>query len=206
MKRLFKNIEPIKIGVTPPSAILLISCVIIFVQFLKFNEFRSINFGFEFADPFYLIVPSFDVSLPIFIVTYGSLLLYLIIYRSDKEIYAKIMVTYSFLILFRMTSLYILPLSAPHDLIFLEDPILNTFIYPGKIVTDLFFSGHCALLFALYFSSGRKWYFLMLALLLGILLMVQRCHYSIDILGAVPFAYFAWRLSDHYIEKWPFRR
>lgn len=46
----------------------------------------------------------------------------------------------------------------------------------------------------------------MLALLLGILLMVQRCHYSIDILGAVPFAYFAWRLSDHYIEKWPFRR
>ncbi len=205
MKQFFKDQEVINIRSTIFGALFILSCAVIFVQFLAYNEHRSLNYGFEFMDPAFDVIPAYNVSTPIFIVTYGSLLLYLITFRGDKELLSRIMMTYGFLILFRMISLSILPLSPPSDIIFLEDPFLNTFIYPGRIDTDLFFSGHTALLLAIYFSSGRKWYFLLLAIALGILLMVQRCHYSIDILGAVPFAYFASRLTDHYLERWPFR-
>lgn len=205
MKQFFKEQGVINIRSTIFGAIFILSCAVIFVQFLAYNEQRSLNYGFEFMDPAFEIIPAFNVSIPIFIVTYGSLLLYLIAFRKDSELLSRIMLSYGFLILFRMISLSILPLSPPSDIIFLEDPFLNTFIYPGRIDTDLFFSGHTALLLAIYFSSGRKWYFLLLAIALGILLMIQRCHYSVDILGALPFAYFASRLTDHYIERWPFR-
>lgn len=205
MKQFFKEQGVINIRSTIFGAIFILSCAVIFVQFLAYNEQRSLNYGFEFMDPAFEIIPAFNVSIPIFIVTYGSLLLYLIAFRKDSELLSRIMLSYGFLILFRMISLSILPLSPPSDIIFLEDPFLNTFIYPGRIDTDLFFSGHTALLLAIYFSSGRKWYFLLLAIALGILLMIQRCHYSVDILGALPFAYFASRLTDHYLERWPFR-
>lgn len=205
MKQFFKGLGGINVRSSVFAALFILSCAVIFVQFLAYNEHRSLNYGFEFADPAFDILPAYNVSIPIFIVTYGSLLLYLIIFRKDKELFSRIMMTYGFLILFRMISLSILPLRPPNDIIFLEDPFLNTFIYPGRIDTDLFFSGHTALLLAIYFSSGKKWYFLVLATTLGVLLMVQRCHYSIDILGAIPFAYFASRLTDHYLERWPFR-
>ncbi len=204
MKQFFKDLKLINIRSTLYAAMFILACAVIFVQFLGFNEHRSLNYGFEFIDPAFDVVPAYDASIPIFIVTYGSLLLYLIVFRKDKELFSRIMITYGFLILFRMVTLSILPLRPPSDIIFLEDPFLNTFIYPGRIDTDLFFSGHTALLLAIYFSSGRKWYFLVLAATLGLLLLVQRCHYSIDLLGAIPFAYFASRLADHYLERWPF--
>jgi hypothetical protein len=205
MKQFFKDLGAINIRSTLLAALFIISCAVIFVQFLAYNEHRSLNYGFEFIDPAFDLIPAHDVSLPIFLVTYGSLVVYLIVFRMDRELFSRIMMTYGFLILFRMISLSILPLRPPEEIIFLDDPFLNTFIYPGRIDTDLFFSGHTALLLAIYFSSGRKWYFLIMAAALGLLLMVQRCHYSIDILGAIPFAYFASRMTEQYLQRWPFR-
>lgn len=202
MKQFLTDLTKINWRSTLVSAAFIVACALLFIQFLAFNEQRSIQYGFEFPDPAFLVLPLLDLSWIIFIVTYGSLLLYIIIFHKDHELFSKLMFTYGFLILFRMVSISILPLGAPSDIIFLDDPFLNTFIYPGKIEADLFFSGHTALIFGMYFLSGRKWYFLVLAFILGALLVMQRTHYSIDILGAIPFAYFATELTNQLLNKW----
>jgi membrane-associated phospholipid phosphatase len=62
-------------------------------------------------------------------------------------------------------------------------------------VADLFFSGHTALVFAIYLLSGKKWPFLLLSIVIGTLLVMQRVHYSIDVIAAFPFAWCAVSLS-----------
>lgn len=205
MKQFFKDLTAINLRSTIIGAVFILLCALVFIQFLEFNEQRSSDYGFEFPDPVFSIIPALDMSIPIFSITYGSLILFLIICHKDRELFSKLMITYGFLILFRMITLSILPLQAPSDIIFLEDPFLNNLIYPGRIDADLFFSGHTALLFAMYFLSGKKWYFIALAIVLGVLLVMQRCHYSIDILGALPFAYFSAKLTELFLHKWPLR-
>ena len=118
------------------------------------------------------------------------------------------MFSYALLLLFRIVTLSILPLKEPEMLVYLEDPFLNNLIYPGNIDADLFFSGHTGLVFILFFLT-RKIIFIALGVILGFLLMIQRVHYSIDIIAAVPFAYVIVKsvefgmvkLSDDAIEK-----
>ena len=86
MKQFFKGQEVINIRSTIFGALFILSCAVIFVQFLAYNEHRSLSYGFEFIDPAFDIIPAYNVSIPIFIVTYGSLLLYLIVFRKDKEL------------------------------------------------------------------------------------------------------------------------
>jgi membrane-associated phospholipid phosphatase len=95
------------------------------------------------------------------------------------------------ILLFRILTLSLVPLREPLDLIFLEDPFLNDLIYPGRIVRDLFFSGHTALIFSMFLLSGKKLIFLILTIIVGFSLMIQRVHFSIDVFAAIPFAYLA---------------
>lgn len=90
-----------------------------------------------------------------------------------------------------MVTLSLIPLREPLDLIFLEDPFMNDLIYPRRIVRDLFFSGHTALIFSMFLLSGKKLVFLILTIIVGVSLMIQRVHFSIDVFAAIPFAYLA---------------
>ena len=81
-------------------------------------------------------------------------------------------------------------------------PFLNFFIYQGTIDGDLFFSGHTATICLLLFWTVKfKWVFALFGVVLGILLMVQRVHYSIDIIAAIPFAYLSVRIVDFVIYR-----
>jgi hypothetical protein len=177
----------------------------VFIQFLAYHEVRAERLDWMFDDPAYYILPVVDASVVIFSITYGSLITYLFLYRKVPHAYSLLMTTYALILLMRMATLSLLPLVVHSDLIYLEDPFLNDWIYPSRIVTDLFFSGHTALVFAIYLLSGKKWTFLLLSILIGLLLVMQRVHYSIDVLAAFPFAWCAVRLSrwvgDRYFEK-----
>ncbi|OFZ41038.1 MAG: hypothetical protein A3D92_18170 [Bacteroidetes bacterium RIFCSPHIGHO2_02_FULL_44_7] len=174
--------------------ILIVSCVFLagaaklFNVFLAQHEkFASVN-GIAFQDPVMNALPLLNVSVFIFSITYGSILLYIFLERRKAFFLERAMVVYAGILLLRIVTLSLLPLRPPEDLIFLEDPFLNELIYPGRIVCDLFFSGHVGLLMAFFFLS-KRWVFAALALVLGTLLMVQRVHYSIDVLAAVPFTF-----------------
>jgi membrane-associated phospholipid phosphatase len=179
------------------SLFFLLVCAVMFSLFLPFHEARVDKLVWYFDDPAFWVLPAKDVSLPIFTITYGTIILYAILNRREKYFISKMAFSYGLLLIFRFLTLSVLPLKEPETIIFLEDPFLNTFIYQGTIDSDLFFSGHTGLVCLVFFQTKKwKWLFAVLGLTLGILLMIQRVHYSIDILAALPFAYLTVKLVD----------
>ncbi|MFN5912416.1 MAG: hypothetical protein ACK45H_13835, partial [Bacteroidota bacterium] len=172
---------------------------LLFIPFLAFHEKRANELAWEIADPIAELLPASDVSLPIFSITYGAILLYLISAFRKEYFIPRLMLSYAIILLLRMLTLTILPLKAPDSYVYLQDPFLNNLIYPGHIRNDLFFSGHTALVFAIFLLSGRKWIFLLLTIFTGILVMVQRVHYSFDVLAAIPFAWLSTYLAGRII-------
>ena len=151
-----------------------------------------------FNDPFFIIQP-IDFSLYIFILTYGSLFFFIInLLNPEKNIevisfskYSIDLKDYNF-ILFR--------LDADPNMITLVDPILNTIFYQFNENTgmynqhDLFFSGHIANLFIislLYDNKKIKHFFFIITFVVGVLLVIQRAHYSIDVIFAPLFSLLA---------------
>ncbi len=160
----------------------------VFNPFLRYHEQRVEASGIPFHDALMELFPVADCSAYIFSITYGSILLYIVLEARTKYRIEKAIMSYAVLVLLRMLTLSILPLSPPELLVPLEDPFLNNLIYPGEVQSDLFFSGHTGLVCVFFFIS-RRWIFIVLAVVLAVLLMIQRIHYSIDILAAVPFAW-----------------
>jgi len=182
------------------SALFLSICALVFIPFLDFHEARVDAGGILFSDPVFQFLPVADCSVFIFSITYGSLVLFLATNFRGSNLVSKFMVSYGILLLLRMITLSVLPLKEPDALIFLQDPFLNNLIYPGNIDADLFFSGHTGMVFILYFLT-KKWWYVLLGILLGILLMIQRVHYSIDIIAAIPIALITVRLVDLFVVK-----
>lgn len=173
----------------------------LFKFFLAQHEAAMDIHGFRPPDPVMNALPVMDLSLWIFSFTYGSILLYILLERRKDFFLEKGVIAYGTLIALRMLTLSLVPLLAPADLVFLDDPFLNNVAYPGEIENDLFFSGHVGLLLTMGFLS-RRWLFAVLALLLGVFLMMQRVHYFYDIIGALPFAW----IVSWFVEKVLFKR
>jgi membrane-associated phospholipid phosphatase len=174
----------------------LIVTAVVFVHFLEYHEEKVDRLGWEFKDPAFLIFPRFNCSTYIFTITYGSMIIYVFTQYKTKLYFSKLMISYTILLILRMFTLTLLPFQESSEIIFLEDPFLNTLVYPGNIDGDLFFSGHTALLFILLFLTRNK-IFLILGIILGLLLIIQRVHYSIDVLAAIPFAYLIVRITEY---------
>lgn len=170
------------------SLISLVFTAFLFVQFLTFHEARVDALNWVFNDPVFPYLPLQNCSWPIFSITYGSLILYFVLEKKKPLFLTKLMFSYSLLLIVRVLTLSLLPLKEPESIIYLQDPFLNNVIYPGEIDSDLFFSGHTALIMIFFFLSSR-WVFVILAVAIGVLLMIQRVHYSIDIVAAIPFSF-----------------
>jgi hypothetical protein len=183
------------------SGLILGIIAFLFTRFLEFQESRADALGWIFDDPVFKVLPLKELSLPIFSITYGALITYLIFYRKEDHFLSKLFLTYMFILIYRMITMSILPFREHPDLIYLQDPFLNNLIYPSKIDADLFFSGHTALIVGLFFLTKNK-LFLIFSVLLGLFLMIQRVHYSIDILAAYPFAYLSYRSAQYVIANW----
>ncbi len=184
------------------SLLFLLVCAVSFSLFLTFHESRVDRLLWYFDDPAFWVLPAKDVSIPIFTITYGTIIAYIILNRKEKYFASKMAFSYGLLLMFRTLTLTVLPLKEPETIIFLEDPFLNTFIYQGTIDSDLFFSGHTALVCLVFFQTRKwKWFFAVIGLILGVLLMIQRVHYSIDILAALPFAYLTVKIVDFTIYR-----
>lgn len=155
------------------------------------------NSGITYHDPFFDYYEALDCSLPIFILTYGTLLYFLFLHREKPEKYLYYLQAYALLVLWRTVSIYLLPLSEPQGAIPLSDPLLNTFFYPGGYSSrDLFFSGHTAtlFLFALFTGGKESILFYGCTILLGVLLVLQKIHYSVDVLAAPFFAWITYKM------------
>ncbi|MCW3102947.1 MAG: hypothetical protein JWO09_1387 [Bacteroidetes bacterium] len=173
-----------------------------FLHFLTYNEARS---GYHFNDPVLNLVAARDLSLVTFILTYGFAIAGLLIALRDPAVLVKLFAAYAILTLLRICTLYLLPLEPPAGILPLEDVLLRFSFYSGRAnLKDLFFSGHTATLFLFAFAFRKpalKITFACAALLVGILLMLQHVHYSIDVAVAPVAAWVAVRLARALIPK-----
>jgi hypothetical protein len=93
---------------------------------------------------------------------------------------------YSLLFFLRTISLLAVPLAAPEGAIPLTDPLVQ--LFTGGVyyhMNDLFFSGHTAFCFINFFLVPRgvqRWVILTCSVLVGTMLIVQRVHYTVDVL------------------------
>ena len=163
-----------------------------FKEYLILVESWEHNLG-VFDDPFFLKEP-IDLSIPIFVLTYGSILFFIVFHLNNPSKLVQLIQLAILVDLFRVISLFFIRFDAP-DMIPLNDPILNFLIYESDPDTslynqhDLFFSGHTANLFIialLFKKSIFRYFFLLITFLTGLFLVLQQVHYSIDVIFAPP--------------------
>jgi len=137
-------------------------------------------------------LPAYNVSIPIFLSIWAVTLLMVIRSLLDPDMLLAFLWAYVLLCLARIISISLVPLNPPENLLPLIDPITNTFYGHSFVTKDLFFSGHTAttfLMFLCFKDRADKIFSGLASLLIGLLLLIQHVHYSIDVLAAPLFAY-----------------
>ena len=106
--------------------------------------------GIQFNDYLLARLPSYDLSLFIFIVIWSMTLLTFSRFKQDPNLFLTFLWGFILIHLSRFVSIGLIPLDAPRDLIPIIDPISNQFYGPKFITKDLFFSGHTAAMFLMF--------------------------------------------------------
>jgi len=182
--------------VIAPTLLLFISILlIIYPNFLNFIEIRK---GVLLNDPILALIKPIDLTWFIFGTLYSSIILAVIYLLNKPELLFKGILAYSILIIIRLIAMYMVPLEAPSTMLALNDPFVQLF-GTGKILTkDLFFSGHTSMMFLLFLIIRKgllKWLFLLGTAIVGISVIIQHVHYSIDVFSAPFFSYCSYRIS-----------
>jgi len=174
-------------------ALALVAIILLLLpSFFAFIEKRE---GMVLQDFVLDAIPAKDVSIPTFVVIWSVVLL--VFYRIYQSPRLFLVFAYGFILmcLARMLTISLLPLNPPAGIITLKDPIANI-AYGGNgifITKDLFYSGHTGNMFLFFLCLQHKWdkiIALAASFIVGILVMVQHIHYSIDVIAAFIFTYF----------------
>lgn len=145
-------------------------------------------------------LPSLDTSIPCFLVIWGMFGLFF--YRALFEPKWLLLFLWGFIVLslMRFCTIYLLPLEPPARLIPLLDPISNLF-YGGKdafITKDLFFSGHTSTQFLIFLclpKKSDKIWALLATIAVGLMVLMQHVHYSMDVFAAPPLTYLVYLIA-----------
>jgi hypothetical protein len=177
------------------SLIFLILVLWLFAQFVQYVERRD---GFTFTDPVLEIFSPIDLTWLIFVLIYSSLVIAIIHLLDKPRLLHLAVLTYAILVSIRMGAMYLLPLNPPESTIILNDPFVQLFGSTGALTKDLFFSGHTATLFMLYLVSRQKVIkriFLVGTVLVGLCVLLQHLHYTVDVFVAPFMAFTAYSAS-----------
>jgi membrane-associated phospholipid phosphatase len=178
------------------SLLLLIASLILLANFLNYNETRQ---GFAFEDPLLILFQPVDVTWLTFILVYGAVLAGIIYFLNKPELLVTAFFTYGFMVLFRIAAMYSLPLDPPASMIALKDPFVELFGGGTVLKKDLFFSGHTSTMFILFLVSRNKnikRVFLILTIAIGVCVLLQHVHYTIDVIAAPFFTFAAFFISN----------
>lgn len=150
-------------------------------------------------DPLLPVLGPAQLSTPIFTVLYGMLAGALVLLARKPFLLLRGLQAYVFILLFRMVSMWSVTLEPPVDLVPLVDPLTAVF-YPGgeAFTKDLFFSGHTATMALLVALARRPWQrtiAMAATVAVGLLVLAQHAHWTIDVLAAPFFVALAWWCS-----------
>lgn len=143
-------------------------------------------------------LPSYNVSVLIFILIWGVTILAIVRVTQSPAICMMMVWTYVLVTISRMILIWLFPLNPPANLIPLIDPLSNSFYGKHFITKDLFYSGHTSSLFLLFLclkNRKDKIVALQCTIAVAFLLLLQHVHYSIDIVFAPVFAFACYKLA-----------
>ncbi|WP_037351632.1 phosphatase PAP2-related protein [Sediminibacterium salmoneum] len=168
--------------------------LVLLVAFLPYYfAFIEARKGIVINDLLLDYIDSVNVSIPTFIIIWSLSLWSLYINLKSPVRLLQMLWAFNVLSLSRILSIYLVPLEPPADLIELIDPITNT-IYGARFITkDLFFSGHTATLVTFALCMQKKLHKVIVfsgAIAVGILVLIQHVHYTIDVIAAFIFPFF----------------
>ena len=168
------------------TVIVLILTLTSYASFLTGIEMRQ---GFAFQDPMHTLMGPIDLTWPIFLILYGGLIVTIGLLLRQPLILFRAMRAYTILVAIRMLCMWMLPLDPPSTMIALSDPIVELFTSGGAstLTRDLFFSGHTATFFligAVVPNAVFRRTFYALGCLVGMLVIAQHVHYTVDVLVA----------------------
>jgi len=169
------------------AGLVLLACILITLpRFFQFIEARN---GVVLNDLLLQWMGPADLSIPLFIIIWSTTALFIIRSLFQPVLFLNAVYCLSFLCLVRMLTIYLVPLDPPATIIAIKDP-LTSLTYGGKDVfmtKDLFFSGHTSNMLMLALCFERKtdrWIGMVAALLVGVFVLVQHAHYTIDVVAA----------------------
>jgi hypothetical protein len=160
--------------------------------------------GFSFTDMVLVWIPARNVSVAVFFLIWSCCLILVVRIYRDPMMLLIMLWAYNGITLLRMSCIGLISLNPPAGLIPLTDPITNQFYGQRYITHDLFFSGHTTTVFLIFLCLKKKTdriYALFASIALGILLLVQHVHYTIDVLAAPIFTYVVYRLTRVFIKS-----
>jgi membrane-associated phospholipid phosphatase len=164
-------------------------------RFLEYVEERG---GVVLQDPLLAWIPPQDLTLLTNTLIYGALFLAIWTLVQQPRQLLLALHAYFLLVVFRIMVMFAAPLDHPQGMILLRDPFVEH-LGPARILTrDLFFSGHTATIFLLALAATRliiRRLLLLSALLVGVCVLWQHVHYTIDVLAAVAFAFCAYGIA-----------
>lgn len=174
---------------------ILLSLTPVFPLFYQYIEKRE---GWVYNDIVLQVLPSIDLSIPIFVITWGMALFTLV--RVIKHPSLLLGVLYGIIVvnISRFISISLVPLNPPHGLIDIWDPITDMFYGESFVSKDLFYSGHTATQFLFFLflpKRSDKALALCTTILMGILVLVQHVHYTIDVVFAPAFTYLCYLVA-----------
>ncbi len=129
-----------------------------------------------------------DHSWIIFGIIYLSLLTVLYGLRTKPFLILLGLKCYLLITVLRMITMYVFTLEPPEGIMPLHDPIVDVIAYGGQVFNkDLFFSGHVATLTLFVLLEERpviKKIMIVNTLIVAGLILLQRVHYTIDVIAA----------------------
>lgn len=154
---------------------------------LNLEKFEKIQ-GVLLNDFLLDILPTYDMSMEIFIILYFTVFAAFIFLLAYPVILNYTFGMYTIALSVRLMMLFLINLEPPVGMKLLYDPILAVSTYNGLVITkDLFFSGHCVSMFVCYFGMPNNFLrkmFGVFSLILTFMILIQHIHYTIDVLGA----------------------
>jgi hypothetical protein len=172
----------------------LVAVLTLLASFLKDVERRP---GVVLPDPVLALFAPLDLTWLTFALIYIGLVVAILVLSRHPSALLIAVQSYAMMVLLRIAAMYLVPLESPPTMIALVDPTVETFGTGTTLTKDLFFSGHTSTLFLLFLTvPGRLWkaIFLSCALAVGIAVLVQHVHYTIDVFAAPFFAFGAFSL------------
>jgi hypothetical protein len=157
-------------------------------QFHYLREWQA-RPGIQINDMILNLLRPYDFSIPIFVLEYSTLFMVFLSLFPAPDRMVKGFQMFALALLARTMSVYLIPLEQPQDMIALNDPMANLFLHTKEVFVskDLFFSGHVLAITLLMLIATNKYlkaYALISAVVVGVLIMWQHVHYSMDVLFA----------------------